>query len=432
MTAPAKPAPIQPVTAVPPRTDSLLSMLATAASWLTPRRIRAQAIILSLCLWGICVYDFSSPGVFDRAGNIKFQDFLPIYISARLVYSGRAQQLYDQGVMDDQIRAIVNQPGRVRLVNLYSPGVALFFSPLAPLSFPSAARIWVALSVVAIFLSLYFVWRTCPNLSSHAPSALLCALAFPPLFHFFVRGQLSALLLLCFSAAFLAFRADRHWLAGIALGFLIFKPQFLVALPLILLFARAWSTLLGLVLSAAAQLIFTRISFGPAVTYAYFDRLWHISRVIGSLELSLAPIQMHSLRAFWTLLVPWPVPAFMLYLLTSLIVVVLAAVAWRSSAPLALRFSALTLAAVLVNPHLFVYDLLVLAVPLLLLADWTLANPDSAGSPALAVLLYLACILPLFGPLARWTHLQLSVPALAALLWTLWRTAQAFPGEPAS
>jgi hypothetical protein len=29
--------------------------------------------------------------------------------------------------------------------------------------------------------------------------------------------------------------------------------------------------------------------------------------------------------------------------------------------------------------------------------------------------------LPLFGPLSRWTHLQLSVPAMAALLWLLWR-----------
>ena len=47
---------------------------------------------------------------------------------------------------------------------------------------------------------------------------------------------------------------------------------------------------------------------------------------------------------------------------------------WKSSAPLALRFSALTLAAVLVNPHLFVYDLLVLAPVLLLLADWILTR----------------------------------------------------------
>jgi hypothetical protein len=36
-------------------------------------------------------------------------------------------------------------------------------------------------------------------------------------------------------------------------------------------------------------------------------------------------------------------------------------------------------------------------------------------------LLYLAFLLPLFGPLAHWTHLQLSVVVFAALLWTLRR-----------
>jgi len=34
---------------------------------------------------------------------------------------------------------------------------------------------------------------------------------------------------------------------------------------------------------------------------------------------------------------------------------------------------------------------------------------------------YLAFLLPMFGPVARWTHLQLSVVAFAAILWTLFR-----------
>jgi hypothetical protein len=99
----------------------------------------------------------------------------------------------------------------------------------------------------------------------------------------------------------------------------------------------------------------------------------------------------------------------------------MAVAVWKSAAPLALRFSALTLAAVLINPHLFVYDLLVLAPVLLLLANWVLANAAQPSSAVLQVLTYLASVLPLFGPLSRWTHLQLSVPAFTALLWVLWR-----------
>jgi hypothetical protein len=111
----------------------------------------------------------------------------------------------------------------------------------------------------------------------------------------------------------------------------------------------------------------------------------------------------------------------MLYSLSSLAVVAMAASVWKSSSAPALRFSALILAAVLVNPHIYIYDLLALVPAFLLLADWALNNPHNPSAPAHRLLLYLAFILPLFGPLSRWTHVQLSVPVFVALLWILWR-----------
>ncbi len=373
--------------------------------------------------------DFATPGLFDRAGNIKFQDFLPFYISARLITQGRARELYNQQVRADEMQMTIHgttmhapngrQTVHVRLPYLYGPQVGLLFVPLARLSFPAAARIWVGLSLLAFFGCVYFLWAACPSLRLHSGMVVLCAIAFPPFFHFFVRGQASALLLICFTAAFLAFRSGYEGLAGAALAFLIFKPQFLIAIPLVLLLARAWKAFGGLVLSALAQFVVTCIYFGHATMLAYLNTLWHMSRWVGEAELDLAHIQMHSLRSFWALLLPWPEAALALYLLSSIFVVAIAAAVWKSSSPLALRFSALTLAAVLVNPHLFVYDLLVLAPMLLILTDWTLSNSGHASSPALHLLLYLSFILPLLGPLSRWTHVQLSVPAFVALLWIL-------------
>jgi hypothetical protein len=399
----------------------ILEQIASAAKWLTPRRIRAQAIVLGLCLWGVCAVDFATAGLLDRAGNIKFQDFLPSYISAQLIAHGRAHDLYNDQVTAASMRAIIQPPTRVRLPNLYGPQVGLLVLPLAPFSFPVAARIWVIASLLIFACCIYLGWRSCPSLRSLPGTVALCAIAFPPLFHFFVRAQTSALVLACFTLALVAFRADRGWLAGIALGFLIFKPQFLVAIPLVLLLSQTWKPLAGLVAAAGAQLAFARIYFGPVIIRAYFDALRHLTREIGSVEPSLAPIQMHSLRSFWTLLIPWPELAFGVYVLSSIAMIAMAAVVWKSSTPLALRFSALTLAAVLVNPHLFVYDLLVLAPVLLLLVDWTLSTPQPAPSPTLHLLLYLAYVLPLLGPFSRWTHIQLSVPAFAALLWILSR-----------
>lgn len=395
----------------------------SAANWLTPNRIRAQAFVLALCLWGVCAVDFATPSLFDRAGNIKFQDFLQFYISARLINQGRSSQLFDQRVADAEMRAIVREPNRVQLPTVYGPQVGLLFTPLARMSFPAAARIWAALSLLVVAACFYLLWATCPALRSQARTVAICAVAFPPLFHFFVRGQISVLLLLCLSAAFLAFRSDRDWFAGVALGCLVFKPQFLVAIPLVLLLAQAWKAFAGLALSAAGQLALTTLYFGANVMRAYFDTMLHVSRWVGLSEIGPAHIQMHSLRSFFTLLIPEPTIALALYVLTSIAAIAIAAAVWRSSATLAVRFSALILTSVLVNPHLFIYDLLILAPASLLLVDWVLrAKP--AAAPTLLVLLYLSYLLPLFGPLSRWTHLQLSVLAFAALLWVLWRCSE--------
>jgi alpha-1,2-mannosyltransferase len=418
--------------------ETMPAWLVRAAAWLTPRRIRAHAIILAVCLWGVCAIDYATPGLFDRAGNIKFQDFLSFYISGKLIAQGRTTDLYNEGERGAEMNAIVGSsdvtqnasrqtwfhptagsPLNVRIPNLYGPQVALIFVPLARISFLIAAEVWVALNLLIYFACVYAIWRGCPNLVAHAQIMALAAIAFPPLFHFFVRGQTSVLVLTCFTAALLALQTNRLWLAGAAFGLLAFKPQFLVAIPLILLLARAWKILGGLILSAAAQLAFTRIYFGPAVLNSYLEMLSHSSRWIDVAELQLAPIQMHSLRAFWTLLIPSPNVALALYIFSSLSVIAISAAIWKSQLPLALRFSALTFAAVLVNPHLFIYDLLVLAPALLLATDWTLANATHAAIP-LRPLLYLAFVLPLFGPLAQWTHTQLSVLVFVAILWFLY------------
>ncbi len=383
------------------------------------QRIRAMAIILVFCLWSVCLVDYTKPGICDRAGNIKFQDFLQFPISARLVASGHADQLYDDQVLAREIRATVGRDTRVYLQYFYGPQVALPFIPLASLPFLTQAEIWAALSLLIYFACVYLIWKRCAALRPYRALVAICALAYPPLFHFFVRGQLSAVVLFCFTAAYLAFSAQRDFLAGVTLGFLAFKPQFLVAIPLILLFAQAWKVFAGVVISAAAQLGVTSLYFGRAVMQAYATRLIHSASHPGSTELIFSPIQMHSLESFWELLIPWRPGVWILYVLTSFAVIGIAAASWKSATPLALRFSALMFATVLVNPHLYIYDLLALVPAFLLLTDWSLINVHHPVKPALDVSLYLAFLLPLFGPLAYWTHLQLSVVVFAALLWTL-------------
>lgn len=392
--------------------------------WITARRLRAHALILALCLWGVCAVDFATPGLFDRAGNIKFQDFIQFPISARLITQHRAQHLYNDEVLNDQIRTIAGRDTHVFLRYFYGPQVALAFVPLARLSFLTQAAIWMALSLLMYFVCIHLLWKSCPALRAHRRLVAICAIAYPPLFHFFVRGQISAPILLCFTLAFLAFEKDRPWLAGIALGFLVFKPQFLIAIPLVLLLAQSWAAFAGLVISAASQLAFALIYFGSSVMRSYFVTLLHSAGQPATTELSLSPIQMHSLRSFFVLLIPWPTTVLIAYIVSAIAAIAIATAIWKSSSSLAIRFSALILAAVLVNPHIYVYDLIALIPALLLLSNFAVENADTPSIALLGPMLYLGFVLPLFGPLASWTHLQLSVPVFAALLWLLWRISR--------
>lgn len=407
------------------------------AAWLTPRRLRAQALILAVCLWGVCAVDFATPGLFDRAGNIKFQDFLPIYVAAHSILQGHPSVIYERAGFAEEVQQTILQldhgrPSQVVLPYLYGPQVALFFAPLARFSFLQAASIWSVLSLLVYFLCVRRIWKSCPTLRCHGAVIAISAAALPAAFHNFVRGQLSVLPLLCFTAAFLALRAQRNWLAGAALGLLFCKPPFLVAIPLVLLLGRSMKMLAGLILSAAVQGAFLWFYFGSPIVNLYLAMLLHPARWAAAAELTLAPIQMHSLRAFWSLLIPNLDLALSLYILSSAIVVAVAAATWKSSLPMPLRFSALILAAVLVNPHLFIYDLLVLGPALMFVTDWILSHPDHRAATALGALSYLAFTLPLLGPLSRWTHLQLSVIAFAWLLVVVWhisRTASATPSH---
>lgn len=389
------------------------------ARLLTLTRIRALAIILASCLWGVCLVDFATPGPFDRAGNVKFQDFLQFPISARLIAQGRADQLYDDEVLARGIRAIAGRDTRVYLQYFYGPQAAVPFIPLLSLPFLLQAGLWSGLSLVVYFVCVYLLWKRCPALQRYRGLIVVSALAYPPLFHCFVRGQLSVVVLVCVTAALLAFENQRDFLAGVALGLLVFKPQFLIVIPLVLLLARGWRALAGLTISASAQVALTAVCFGRSVMEAYFTRLLHSASHPASTELAFSPIQMHSLHSFWEILIPWRPGVWILYVVTSAVTIAVGARIWRSQMPLSIRFSALILAAVLVNPHIYIYDLLVLAPVFLILADWAVQNKQHTSQPALAVMLCMAFLLPLFGPVAYWTHLQLSVVCFAAILWAL-------------
>jgi hypothetical protein len=178
------------------------------------------------------------------------------------------------------------------------------------------------------------------------------------------------------------------------------------------------------------QLTAALLYYGVAPLRQWIYMLLDTPRLLPLLEPRL--YQTHSLRTFWTMFIPWQSASLAFYVITALLVSAVTIACWRSRLPLSLRYSALLLATVLLAPHLTVYDLLILAPVFLLLSDWIITQPDHSATPYFKLLLYLAFILPLLGPLARWTHLQISVPAMAALLYGIWNLSRTSAPVPNS
>jgi hypothetical protein len=388
------------------------------ASRLTARRLRAHGFILALCLWTVYVWNMSTPGPLDRAGNLKGTDFLHFYTLGSLALAHHGSDLYNLAAQSTLASQRVPAAAGLRYLPLYPPQVAIFFAPFALVSYSWALILWLTLSSLIYGLCCYTVWRCCPHLRDEKQTVLILALASPAFWHLIAWGQTSALALACFTLAFFAFRSEREFLAGLALGCLIFKPQLALAAAIVFFLTLRWKVIAGALLAAAAQLAAGSLYYGPAPLRDWIHTLLNIPRVLPLLEPRL--YQTHSLRTFWSMLIPWRAASLALYLITALVVSAITVACWRSRPPLSLRYSALLLASVLIAPHLTVYDLVILAPAFLLLSDWILAHSDHASTSTLALLLYLAFALPLLGPLARWTHLQLSVPLFTALLYGIW------------
>ena len=398
--------------------------------WLNPVRIRRQALLLATALWLGYAVTIATPGMRDRFGHLKGADFLHAYVLGTLALEHRGDALYDARVQREIGEQRVPESAGIYFLPVYGPQYSLIWAPLARLPYAWAAAIWMVLSAAIYAACCYGVWQTCPNLRAYGATVALLAAAFPGFFALITFGQNSALALACFTGTYFALRARREVLAGLCLGLLAYKPQLALVPACVFLTACLWprkpaneskragitrpgasKVVLGATISVIAQLLVAWLWYGasPLVSYAHvLTRLGSTGKMAEILE--PRPYLMHSLRAFWNLLLPWPGAAFVLYVVTALVAIALAIVCSQRLL-LERRFAVMLLATVLVAPHLTVYDLVILTPAFLWIADWL----QTHAATRIAWLLYLAYILPFAGPLARWTHLQLSVICLAAL-----------------
>src|SRR5689334_3748949 len=199
--------------------------VSVSSTWITARRLRAQALALAICLWGVYGWVVATPTLRDRNHLIKGTDFSHFYTLGSLALSHRGYALYDMSAQTQLLGERVPEAALTTYLPLYGPQVSLLFAPFALLPYPAALAAWWLLTTVIYAICVRAIWETCSNLSQYGRTVALAALAYPAFFHLIAWGQTSALALACFTSAYLLIRRERWFAAGLALGCLAFKPQ---------------------------------------------------------------------------------------------------------------------------------------------------------------------------------------------------------------
>jgi glycosyl transferase family 87 len=413
-----------PVTAVGERVRGLSGFIRGIRWPRSQRHAINHAIITATLLWiGAAVVTFAGPGDRSIAGLLKGPDFIQFYTLGHLAAAGQVDTMYDIEALHEAQVGLVPESKPELYPPVYPPQAALLFAPFNGWSYRPALLIWSALTIALYVIIVWNVWRRLADQLSNRRLIVAAAAVFPPFWNLVLFGQISILIVAAFWLGWLALERKRAYLAGAAFGLLALKPQFGIPLAAIVLASREWRMLAGAVASVAAQVAIIWSALGAAAFTAFAGSLRISLTYVDLLESK--PFNSHSLRAV-TRLLPNAIGA-PLWLVLSGIVLWYTVRVWKSDAPVRVRLGIVMLAAVLVNPHVIIYDVTLLALPLLWFGAYMLEPPRRDDASAFGMLVYWL-FAALLIPTARVIGIQASVPLMMVLL--VWMSRLAIQTAP--
>jgi arabinofuranan 3-O-arabinosyltransferase len=372
-----------------------------------------HATLLAVATWVLFVASVARPGILDITGGLKGGDFLQFYTAGAIHNEGSIARLYDLEFFWDKGEQVSGY-AKEHYLPVYPPQVAWMFAPFAHFSYTTALYLWWIIGTVCYAAAMVLVYRSCPALQPYKRAFIMAAIGFPGFFQAIGNGQVSLLLTLIGAGAMLLFAKGHPGWAGVVLGLAAFKPQVFASMLLVLLIARQWKTIAGATSTAVLQLAALAAFAGATILKTYLELAITLPK-LNDTALAVKPYQMHSLRGFWYLLVGEGKLYVLLSAISILATLVLFYKAQHAVQDRLTFFAICVLAAMLVNPHVYIYDLAILAPALAVLINQALMNgwPGRVG-----ILVYATFVALLVAPgSSQFTHVQLSVVLLAALLW---------------
>jgi arabinofuranan 3-O-arabinosyltransferase len=361
--------------------------ITTAAPTMVPEKSAIPASLLNTCFVLFVINASFFPAAFfshwwiwDPNGLGIPTDFVNVWAAGRLVLEGHPALAWDWDVQRQIELALLRQEFPGYFAWHYPPPFLFVAAFLAQFPYTVAFIGWVLLSILPYLAMMRAIVGRA--------FGLVLAIAFPIVLNNALVGQ-NGFLTAALIGGTLYLMPTRPVLSGICLGLLTYKPQYGLLFPIVLIAASQWTTFFTAGIVAVGIAFLSWLAFGTESWQAFFHWMpmfsqaflvegkatwWKLQSVLSLVRYLGGPEQLA-----WTL--QW--------IVTGSVAVGLIAM-WRSRADYCWKAAALAVGTLLTTPYLFMYDMMVLAIPVAYLVRAGLEGGFRAYElPALACVLAL-------------------------------------------
>ena len=354
--------------------------------------------------------------IFDENGHGLPTDFVNVWSAGRLALDGHPAQAWDWDIQKQVQVAVLGQSYEGNLAWHYPPPFLFVASLLAHFPYAAAFIGWAAASLVPYLAVMRAIVGR--------PFGLLLAAAFPVVLNNTLVGQ-NGFLTAALIGGTLVLMPVRPALSGICLGLLSYKPQYGLLFPLVLIAASQWTVFVTAGAVAVAMALVSWLAFGTESWQAFFHWMPMFSQAF--LTEGRAPWgKMQSIFAMVRYFGGTEQLGWIFQWIMSGTVAVVLALMWRSRRiDYPLKAAALAAGTLLITPYLFLYDVMVLAIPIAFMVRIGLRQGfERYELPALGLAVALLFFYPLIAAPIGFVA-TLIVCALIAARCGLWRSSTA-------
>ncbi len=375
--------------------------------WLNRERLTVYPWIIFVgYLLALAYLYLSGSGLIDGRGDPIGGDFSHYWVASSMALKGGPAEVYQPALFLAAQEQAFGVP--IPLIWLYPPTYLLMVLPLALLPYLASLGLWLSFTLAGFVLVMRRI----------APSSITVglALAFPGTFQNLIHGQngfLSALLL----GAGLLVLDQAPVTAGILFGLLSFKPHFVVLIPLALAAGRRWRALLSMALCCGGLVAASFLVLGADAWAAFRHNLPGMLQILETGKLAEGIFTLTSkMPTLLSAVLLAGGPTWLALALQAAVMVATAGIViwvWSREAPAAERAAVLVLCILLFPPYEFLYDLVILALPL----AWLGWQGFSEGwRPGELPVLILGFLTPILVPMLALLNFQITPLVLALLL----------------